>query len=608
MRKHILAIILSLSFFSLTAKDRIYEMSRFGLTANNGTNCSPLLQKALSVIQSECSGKDAIILRFTPGRYDFHEEGAASREYYISNHDQANPKKVGMVLENLKNLTIDGQGASFVFHGRMLPLALLHSENCTLKNFSIDFETPHIAQIKVIANSAEDGLTFEVAPWVKYRINENGMFETFGEGWTATQGTGIAFEGDRKHLVYRTSDLGYNTKGVKEIAPRQLQAPLWKDKRLVPGTVIAMRTWKRPTPGIFLSHNTNTRLENVKVHYAEGMGLLAQLCENIILDGFGVCLKDEQDPRYFTTQADATHFSGCKGKITSKNGLYEGMMDDAINIHGTYLKIIQRIDNKTVVGRYMHEQSYGFEWGKPGDAVQFIRSATMELAGTPNKIISIQPHDKEQIAGAREYRITFETPLDPTIHEKDGFGIENLEWTPEVLFSNNIIRNNRARGALFSTPKKTVIEHNTFDHTSGTAILLCGDCNGWYETGACREVIIRNNTFINALTNMFQFTNAIISIYPEIPDLKNQKLYFHGGKGKGVVIENNVFETFDQPIVYAKSLDGLIFRRNTIRQNHDYPAFHWNQKRFLLERVKNIDIRNNKFEGGFDYAKDVEEK
>lgn len=37
----------------------------------------------------------------------------------------------------------------------------------------------------------------------------------------------------------------------------------------------------------------------------------------------------------FTTQADATHFSGCKGKITSCNGLYEGMMDDAINVHGT---------------------------------------------------------------------------------------------------------------------------------------------------------------------------------------------------------------------------------------------------------------------------------
>lgn len=608
MRNYIAAILLSLISLHTAAKERVYDMARFGILPDKGINCSPLWQQALGAIRSECAPNDAIVLRFLPGRYDFHEEGAATREYYISNHDQTNPKKVGIAIENMQNLVLDGQGASFIFHGRMLPLSLLHSENCTLKNFSIDFENPHIAQIKIIANSPEEGLTFEVAPWVHYRINGKGRFESYGEGWTLSQGSGIAFEGDTRHVVYRTSDLMINTQGVKEIAPRQLQAPQWKDKRLVPGTVIAMRGWGRPAPGIFLSHDKNTRLLNIKVHYAEGMGLLAQLCENITLDGFGVCLKGEKDPRYFTTQADATHFSGCKGKIISQNGLYEGMMDDAINIHGTYLKIVQRIDDKTVVGRYMHNQSYGFEWGRPEDEIQFVRSATMELIGTPNKITSISPYNQEQIDGTKEFRITFKNPIDPAINEKEGFGIENLTWTPEVIFNNNLIRNNRARGALFSTPRKTVIENNTFDHTSGTAILLCGDCNGWYETGACREVIIRNNKFINALTNLFQFTNAVISIYPEIPDLQSQQAYFHGGAGKGVIIENNLFETFDQPIVYAKSLDGLTFRKNTIRQNSDYPAFHWNQKRFLLERVKNIDIRNNTFDSGFNYSTDVESK
>lgn len=72
-------------------------------------------------------------------------------------------------------------------------------------------------------------------------------------------------------------------------------------------------------------------------------------------------------------------FSGCKGKIVSKNGLYEGMMDDAINVHGTYLKVIKRVDDHTLIGRYMHDQSWGFEWGRPGDDVQFVRSETMEL-------------------------------------------------------------------------------------------------------------------------------------------------------------------------------------------------------------------------------------
>ena len=535
----VLSLSLVLSCTTLSAQ-KVYEISAFGLKANSSKNASPVLQKALAKIKAEYKEGEKVILRFPEGRYEFHEKGAAVREYYISNHDQTNPKKVGIALEDMKNLTLDGQGSEFVFHGRMLPVSLLRSENCLLKNFSIDFENPHIAQVKIVENDPQDGIVFEPAPWVDYRIAKDSIFEAYGEGWTMRHSWGIAFDGDTKHLVYNTSDIGCPTKGASEVAPRRIHAPGWKDARLVPGTVVAMRGWGRPTPGIFLSHDVNTTIENVKVHYAEGMGLLAQLCENITLEKFGVCLKGDADPRYFTTQADATHFSGCKGKIVSCNGLYEGMMDDAINVHGTYLKVVKRVDDRTLVGRYMHGQSWGFEWGCPGDEVQFIRSNTMELVGKQNKIISIRPYDKEQTEGAREFLITFQEPVDQVINEQSGFGIENLTWTPEVLFSGNVIRNNRARGSLFSTPRKTIVENNLFDHTSGAAILLCGDCNGWFETGACRHVIIRKNRFVNALTNLFQFTNAVISIYPEIPDLKGQQQYFHGGPEGGIVIEDNV--------------------------------------------------------------------
>ena len=585
----VLSLSLVLSCTTLSAQ-KVYEISAFGLKANSSKNASPVLQKALAKIKAEYKEGEKVILRFPEGRYEFHEKGAAVREYYISNHDQTNPKKVGIALEDMKNLTLDGQGSEFVFHGRMLPVSLLRSENCLLKNFSLDFENPHIAQVKIVENDPQDGIVFEPAPWVDYRIAKDSIFEAYGEGWTMRHSWGIAFDGDTKHLVYNTSDIGCPTKGASEVAPRRIHAPGWKDARLVPGTVVAMRGWGRPTPGIFLSHDVNTTIENVKVHYAEGMGLLAQLCENITLEKFGVCLKGDADPRYFTTQADATHFSGCKGKIVSCNGLYEGMMDDAINVHGTYLKVVKRVDDRTLVGRYMHGQSWGFEWGCPGDEVQFIRSNTMELVGKQNKIISIRPYDKEQTEGAREFLITFQEPVDQVINEQSGFGIENLTWTPEVLFSGNVIRNNRARGSLFSTPRKTIVENNLFDHTSGAAILLCGDCNGWFETGACRHVIIRKNRFVNALTNLFQFTNAVISIYPEIPDLKGQQQYFHGGPEGGIVIEDNEFETFDAPILYAKSVDGLVFRNNTIKLNTEYKPFHPNRNRFWLERVTNVTI------------------
>ena len=584
----ILMLIMTLMLsISLNAKKIVVDISEapyfFLPDVNNKDNASRL-NEILSSIKSDVDDCDKVIIKFKKARYDFYPYDAQQREYYVSNHDQNQPKIVGICLEEWNNLTLDGNGSEFVFHGQMLPLAVVNSNNIFLKNFSIDFENPHIAQVEVLNNADNEGITFRVEPWVNYRINENGLFETYGEGWKYQQYTGIAFEKESRHIVYQTSDLWIDTKDVKEVGERQLHAPNWKDKRLKPGTIVAMRTWQRPAPGIFLDHSNDTYINNVTVHYAEGMGLLAQRCSDIRLNRFNVCLK-ENDDRYFTTQADATHFSQCKGMIRSEHGLYEGMMDDAINVHGIYLKVKQRLDDNSLICSYEHNQAWGFAWGDKGDSVCFVMSKTMEMLNHINIIKEIKPYDKEIVKGSKEFLITFEDKLPNEIQTKLSIGIENLSWTPQVVFSHNIVRNNRARGALFSSPLRTVCKDNIFDHTSGTAILLCGDCNGWYESGAVRDLLIKNNTFINALTNMFQFTNAVISIYPEIPDLENQTLYFHGGKEDAIVIEKNHFITFDKPLLYAKSVDGLVFRKNKVTRNNDYEPFHWNQKEIFLEKV-----------------------
>ena len=588
-------------------KVRVYEAASYSVVPGTGADMAGLVDRMLAEVKAEAAGRP-VTIRFAAGEYHFYPENAAHREYYISNHDQHKERAVGIAIEGFDGLTLEGDGADFIFHGRMLPLSVVATDECTLRNFSIDFATPHIAQAEVVGNDA-GGITFRVAPWVNARVNEAGAFEHRGEGWAHGVGWGIAFHPETRHILYNTGDIGIPMHQVQQIDEHTYLAPAWRDGRLAVGTVVALRTYERPSPGIFVSHATDTRIENVKVHYAEGMGLLAQMSENITLDGFSVCLRGDDDPRYFTTQADATHFSGCKGKIVSVNGLYEAMMDDAINVHGTYLKVVERIDDHTLKGRYMHHQAWGFDWGYVGDEVQFVRSQTMELVGeekpfvtTVAEISELSEGNKGEYHGvshgAKEFIIRFADALPAEIGTATGYGIENLTWTPEVYFAHNTIRNNRARGTLFSTPKRTVVEDNLFDHTSGTAILLCGDCNGWYETGACRDVTIRRNRFVNSLTCMYQFTSAVISIYPEIPNLDGQKAYFHGGKKNAIRIVNNEFETFDHPLLYAKSVDGLQWKGNTIRHNTDYPPYHWNSSSVLLERVTNVYIENALYDRG----------
>ena len=139
MKRIILNLSLLILLMSACSGEKVVNMRDYGIVPDTKENLSSKMQEALVAIKQANEGKKVTLL-FEDGRYDFHSEGAVQKEYYVSNHDQPNPKAIGLALEDWKDLTLDGAGADFIFHGRMLPLSLLRSENTVLKNFSIDFE------------------------------------------------------------------------------------------------------------------------------------------------------------------------------------------------------------------------------------------------------------------------------------------------------------------------------------------------------------------------------------------------------------------------------------------------------------------------------------
>ena len=93
-------------------------------------------------------------------------------------------------------------------------------------------------------------------------------------------------------------------------------------------------------------------------------------------------------------------------------------------------------------------------------------------------------------------------------------------------------------------PGKVIIENNVFE-SSGSAILIAGDANAWYESGAVRDVLIRNNDFrYPCNSSIYQFCEAVISIDPEIPT-SEQKYPYH----RNIRIMDNTFHLFDYPIL-----------------------------------------------------------
>lgn len=555
-------------------KPKTFHGKDFGITPNVTSDQSAALHKALDALRAAPGST----LSLKKGTYHFHHTGALKRHYHASNHGQPKWHPVSVPLVDLRNITIEGNGSLFLFHDKVQPMFIQDTENLTIKNLSLDYAVPHDAQA-IITRVSDKSYEMTVDPKKFPHDVNSGWFIFKGEGWSDGAGHyGIVFDGTTREIVAGTSDYNYGGK-LTVIKPGhyRVEKNIAKDG-IKPGDIITMRHgWGRPHPAVVIYRAKNTRLEDFIIHSSHGMALLAQRSENIYLKGGGVFPRKETS-RFFSAGADATHFSNCKGKIITEDCLYEGMMDDAINVHATCLRIEEKVNDHTIICRYVHGQAYGFETFLPGETLRFIQAKWL-TPRSPNKVRVVEWIDNKNL------KIILDQPIPADLGKGDA--IENADWFPSVHFKNNIVRNNRARGSLFTTPKPIIIENNTFETIAGSAILLAGDANGWYESGACHDVIIRNNTFKNNLTSRFQFTEAIISIFPEIPDLKGQKEFYH----RNVRIENNRFDTFDVPLLFAISTEKLSFTGNSVTYNNDYPA--WNKPPFILRRCADVTISDN---------------
>lgn len=111
-----------LSMQPVSARRVTFNMSDFGISPNTQQDMGTALQKALKEIKSSVQEKDKVVLNFSKGTYNFHVSATQECTYYISNHDQDQPKRVMFNLADWHNLSINGNGADFIFHGRLIPL------------------------------------------------------------------------------------------------------------------------------------------------------------------------------------------------------------------------------------------------------------------------------------------------------------------------------------------------------------------------------------------------------------------------------------------------------------------------------------------------------
>ncbi len=545
--KYTILTIFYIIAFNLSAQT--ISVSDFGVQLNSFLDATEGVKKAIE----SCKNHSGATLVFPKGRYDFYPENAEKREYFISNTSSESEcpskiKNVGLLFENMKNLTVEGNGSLFVFHGKMITYALVGCENIQLQNFTVDFDRPTMSEI-TFTQVTPTTIEATVHPDSKYAIMD-GKVQWFGDNWVSKHFFSILTDSVEGTELYSSWDPLLNSKVTElDLFKLRFEGDFTHTNYKV-GKTLTIRDHIRDHVGVFINLSKNVRLNNITMHYMHGLGIVSQFSENLHYNNVQIIPSRK---RMIASSADGMHFSGCKGFIKVENCRFKGLHDDPMNIHGTYLQITEIQSPTELVVRFMHSQTYGFPAFFQNDTIAFIRSEALLTYG---KAVAT----KVSRVSDREIRVELSKPIPKDV--KIGDCLENLTWTPSLTVRNCRFEMTNTRGLLVTTPREVLIENNYFYRIGMHAIQIAGDAGSWYESGAVQNVTIRKNVFDECGYNI-RPESYPIAINPENHEVVKDHWVHHN-----IYIRENTFNLLDGLILKARSTNNLVFQNNTITQSN----------------------------------------
>lgn len=537
--------------FAIHVQAQVIDVTSYGAKPDSFDDATESVGKAIAASKIQ----EKTVISFPKGRYDFWPDKAVETHYYISNSSSEEEfpvkrQRVGLFFKGLKNVTLEGNGSEFVFHGKMITWVIDSSQNITIRNISVNYERPGMSEM-TIKESSPTTVVAALHPDSKFDII-NGRLEWYGEKWVARNFHAVLVLPEKGMLLYSTWEPFLKSK-AEVIAPLTVKFTGDFSKfKGEPGEVLTVRDRYRDYVGAFINRSKNISLHNLHMNSMHGLGIVSQFSENLNYDS--VFVEPAQNSgRVIASSADGMHFSGCRGQITINNCRFSGLHDDPINVHGTHLKVTEIVSTNSLKIKFMHHQTYGFEAFTAGDTVAYLHSASLQIFG--QGIIKTA-----RLISEREMLVEMQAALPKEL--KIGDALENITWTPAVTIKNSRFERIISRGNLITTRRKVIIENNVYYRTGMHAILVENDASGWYESGIVTDLTIRNNQFIECGFNSAP-NNYAININPEAHELV-PGYYVH----KNIRIEDNVFKVYDDPVLSALSTDGLTFINNTIERTN----------------------------------------
>ena len=497
------------------------------------------------------NGVDCLV--FDKGRYDFYPEKAAEHLLHISNHDVYCEKRIAFLIKDMKNFTVDGGGSDFVFHADMVPFALLGSKNITVKNFSVDYEKTKAFCLSVTAVE-EDSFDFKWLGGSECYVEGTKLYISDGDGKDELfRYFCLLNDGTSKEMITESRDSFDRNMYFEAIGDgifRVHKREKILDVRV--GTELVARADLRHACNILVDRSDDTLVENVTMYKSYGMGVLAEKSTNITICKMAVMAKEGDR---FSLNADATHFVNCKGLVKVTDSRFTEQQDDALNIHGEFNPIVDKTEEYLLI-KYAHRQAKGLGIYEVGDEIAVLKPKTL-IPKFTKKVTTVETvnnnYTKVYVEGGTE-------GIDI------GDVLEDLTWNCDLVFENNFIRNNRARGMLIATKGKVEIKNNFFN-TPGVALLFESDGKFWFESGGTKDVRIVGNLFDNCCFTRGNWGRNVIEMKPR-EDFDGEN-YYHGY----IEVSGNRFINNKHGLVSADNVERFVWKNNVIENQADCQLF-----------------------------------
>lgn len=473
------------------------------------------------------SGKTVVLKRNKT--YHVRQDDSFEFEgYYCSNtakkHENPNGlRRTAMFLKDKRDVVIDGNGACVTVHGKMTPFLFDKCENITVKNLTVDYACPTMAEFTVLSN--ENGVCV-------IRINSECLFRVEGDNliWQGEADlNGVpywedSYIGNRRLIKvfdpktetcgdFRRDDLAFEK--IEQLDENTLRVTLKKrDVDFPEGCTFQTRNIVRDQTGALFQRCKNLVFEDMRIKFMHGLGMVSQFCENVTYKN---CDFTPAEGRTIASTADFFQFSGCKGNLTVEGCKARGAQDDYINVHGTHLRIVEK-EGRSITVRFMHNETWGFQAFEIGDEIDFIKWDTL------------RPYYTAKVTGYErindtDIKLDVDRPLPDLELVKDV--VENATWTPNLYVRNCDFGPTAGRGILCTTRGEVIIENNKFRNLWGPALLIEDDCNFWFESGYTNEIVFRNNRVISCDYGSTWANSPVIRYTPKVMDEKSEE-FVHG--------------------------------------------------------------------------------